>query len=136
MSEETVFAADGSPPPPAVRARLESFRFYRDVINKFGRKWSRRGDPSGLDDTVFRGDAEADEFIDSMDSWFRDASGGSVRFTGNEGNGEETEYSCYVLVVGNWEVGGAEGRSEGGSGDADDSESKGEGAGVAYPSKA
>lgn len=115
MSEETVFAADGSPPPPAVRARLESFRFYRDVINKFGRKWSRRGDPSGLDDTIFRGDADADEFIESMDSWFRDASGGSVQFTGNEGNGEETEYSCYVLVVGNWELAGAEGRSEGGS---------------------
>ena len=128
MSEETVFAADGSPPPPAVRERLESFRFYRDVINKFGRKWSRRGDPSGLDDTVFRGDAEADEFIDSMDSWFRDASGGSVRFTGNEGNGEETEYSCYVLVVGKAEAAGAEERSEPGSGSADGQD--GEGAGV------
>ena len=123
--EEAVFAADGSPPPPAVRERLESFRFYRDVINKFGRKGSRRGDPSGLDDTVFRGDAEADEFIDSMDSWFRDASGGQVQFTGNEGSGAETEYSCYVLVVGRRGAEGAEERSEPGSGGAD-----GQGAGV------
>jgi hypothetical protein len=98
VSEETVFATDGSPAPLAVRTRLEEFRFYRDVINKFGRTRARRGDPGGLDDTVFGGDADDSGFIESMDSWFRDASGGQVQFTGNEGNGEETEYSCYVLV--------------------------------------
>ena len=100
MSEETVFAADGSPPPPAVRERLESFRFYRDVINKLGRRQTRWDRPAELDDTVFRGDVDDSRFINSMDSWFRDALGGVVRFTGNEGSGEETEYACYVLVVG------------------------------------
>jgi hypothetical protein len=110
VSEGAIFAADGSPPTPSALARLGTFRFYRDVINKFGRKRNRSGDPIGLDDTVFDGDADAEEFIQSMDSWFGDASGGSVRFTGNEGDGEETEYSCYVLVVGNWEPAGAKGR--------------------------
>ena len=36
----------------------------------------------------------------SSRAWFRDERGGKVRFTGNEGSGEETEYACYVLVVG------------------------------------
>jgi hypothetical protein len=100
VSEDTVFAADGAPPPPAVRARLGSFCFYRDVINKLGRRQTRRDRPAELDDTVFRGDVDDSRFINSMDSWFRDALGGEVRFTGNEGSGEETEYACYVLVVG------------------------------------
>ncbi len=99
----TAFAADGSPPSTAVRARLDSFRFYHDVINKFGRKfecrWGRSDVQLGLDDTVYCGDPDEYDFIQSMDSWFRDNSGGSVVFTGNEGNGEETEYYCYVLVV-------------------------------------
>ena len=124
VSEETVFSADGSPPPPAVRARVESFRFYHDVINKFCLQRNRQGEPIGLDDTVFTGDPrDADlRLIHSLDSWFRDVFGGEVYFTGNEGNGEETEYSCYVLVVhvGRTEASGSEERPELGSGDADE----------------
>jgi hypothetical protein len=119
VSEETVFAADGSPPPPATLARLGSLRFYRDVINKLGRRWTRHGEPDGLDDAVFLGDVDDTDFLEAMDSWFRDARGGQVYFTGNEGNGEETEYSCYVLVVGRTGPVGAEGRLESGPGDAD-----------------
>jgi hypothetical protein len=126
MLEETVFSADGSPPPPAVRARLESFRFYHDVINKFCLQRNRHGEPVGLDDTVFTGDpSDADlRLIHRMDSWFLDRLGGSIYFSGNEGTGEEMEYSCYVLVahVGRTEASGSEERpdSESGSGDADE----------------
>ena len=120
MSKETVFAADGTPPPPAVRARLGSFRFYRDVINKLGRRWTRGGDPDGLDDSVFHGDVDDMHFLQNMDSWFRDANGDQAYFTGNEGNGEVTEYSCYVLVVGRMGPAGAEERPEQGPGDGPD----------------
>ncbi len=135
--------------------RLDSFSFYRDVINKFGRREGSGSRPDELDDTVFGGDVDEDRFIWSMDTWFRGAEGQSVQFTGNEGNGEETEYSCYVLVVGRRGPAGPEEwrESESEEGDAsesdltagcrdeeweveadvlDKSESEAEGAGVSY----
>ena len=119
VSEDTVFAADGAPAPPAVRARLGSFRFYRDAIHKLGRRRTRREGPAELDDAVFRGDADENHTIsaefyrlpDTDDADFiesRDSDGlvvpgrpgrRGVRFTGNEGGGEETECACCVLVV-------------------------------------
>ena len=80
-----------------MRARLGSLRIFRDVINKFGPRSARR--PGELDGALFRGDTGSNDFILGMDGWFLDAMGRAVQYTGNAGNGVETEYGCYVLAV-------------------------------------
>ena len=102
-SDEAVFAEDGSAPSERTLARLAGLRLYRDVINKYGWKRGYRDyqwvDRLARDGGIFRGDRGEWEFISGMDAWFKSAQGGNVRFTGNEGHGETTEYFCYVLVI-------------------------------------
>ena len=108
LSDGAVFAADGSTPSSQVLRRLSRIQLYRDVINKYGWKsgyenyfWCKR---LARDDSIYCGDEDDWKFISRMDAWFKSATGDSVYFTGNEGNGEKTEYSCYMLVISRSEV--------------------------------
>ena len=102
-SVDTVFAEDGSTPSERTLDRLTRLRLYRDVINKYGWKNGYRNyqwvDRLARDDSIYCGDRNEWEFISGMDAWFKSAQGGKVKFTGNEGHGETTEYFCYVLAI-------------------------------------
>jgi hypothetical protein len=101
LDEDLVFAADGSFPGHRAISSLAGLEIYRDVINKFG--WKEVGPrmkrSKTVNDDIYHGDEHESDFVCEMDAWFKDAMGGGVSFTGNEGNGETTEYSCYVLTV-------------------------------------